>query len=149
MFYSKCNRGYVLTLEIGDEVQETLRRFALEVGLKSGFYTGIGTIHQVELAFFCKDAKHYDRKYFDGEYELSFLGGNLSEHDEIIAPHTHVVIGDRNFRTFSGHLVRGVISVTAELLLITTDLALTREFDPILQFQALVSPKRKRLEITA
>lgn len=147
MYYSKCSAGYVLRLEIGEEVQEALRQFAQAVGIDSAFYQGIGTIHQVELAFFCKDLKGYDRRIFDDAYELILLTGNLSVHDGAITPHTHVAIGDRNFQTYSGHLVRGVISVTAEILVTPIDLALTRKKDPILKYEALISPRRTHLKV--
>jgi uncharacterized protein len=148
MYYSKCNVGYVLRAEIGEEIQETLRQFAQAVNLKGAFYQGIGALHQVELAFFCTEMKVYDRRFFNDEYELITLVGNLSTTDEGCAPHTHVAIGDRNFQTYSGHLVRGVVSVTAEILVTTIDLALTRKEDPILKYKGLISPRRTHLKIT-
>jgi uncharacterized protein len=147
MYYSKCNAGYVLRLEIGEEVQEAIRRFAEKMGIKAAFYQGIGTIHQVELAFFCKDFKEYDRKLFDDSYELVSLSGNLSVYDGALIPHTHIAMSDRNFNTYAGHLVRGVISVTAELLIIPVDIALTRKVDKILNYEALVFPKKAHLKI--
>ncbi len=147
MYYSKCNLGYVVRAEIGEEIQEALRQFARSVDLKSAFYQGIGALGQVELAFFCTESKSYDRRFFDGEYELVSLMGNLSNHDGVMVPHTHVALGSRNFETYSGHLVRGVVSVTVELIVTTIDLALTRKDDPILKYSGLVSPKRTHLKI--
>lgn len=147
MYYSKCNVGYVVRAEIGEEIQEALRQFAQAVNIKSAFYEGIGALTQVELAFFCTDLKIYDRRFFDGEYELIVMSGNLSAHDGVIVPHTHVALGDRNFQTISGHLVRGVVSVTAEILVTVIDLALTRKEDPFLKFKGLISPRRTHLKI--
>lgn len=147
MYYSKCNVGYVVRAEIGEEIQEALRQFAHAVDIKAGFYQGIGTLTQVELAFFCTDLKTYDRKFFNDEYELVCLIGNLSTTDGVCAPHSHVTLSDRNFQTYSGHLVRGVVSVTAEIVVTTIDLALTRKEDPILKFKGLISPRRTHLKI--
>jgi predicted DNA-binding protein with PD1-like motif len=147
MYYSKSNAGYILRLEIGEEVQEALRQFAETTKIKSAFYQGIGTIHQVELAFFCKDLKGYNKSFFDDSYELILLSGNLTTYEDTIIPHTHVCIGDRNFQTYSGHLVRGIISVTAEIILTPVDLSLTRETDPILNYEALVFPNREHLKV--
>lgn len=149
MYYSKSNAGYILRAEIGEEIQEALRQFAQAVNLKAAFYHGIGTLSRVELAFFCTDLKVYDRKFFEDEYELICLTGNLSSQDGLITPHTHVAIGDRNFHTYSGHLVRGTVSVTAEILVTPIDLALTRKEDPILKYKGLISPKRTHLKIDA
>lgn len=147
MYYSKCNLGYVLRVELGEEIQETLRQFAQKIDLKGAFYQGIGALTQVELAFFCTDSKHYDRKFFDQEYELISLIGNLSAQDGVMVPHTHICIGDKNFQTFSGHLVRGVVSVTAEILLTPVDISLSRKEDPIMKYKGLISQKRTHLKI--
>jgi hypothetical protein len=147
MYYSKCNVGYVVRAEIGEEIQESLRQFAEAVGIKAAHYQGIGALTQVELAFFCTDLKVYDRKFFDEEYELVSLLGNLTHADEAIQPHTHVVLGDKNFHTYSGHLVRGVVSVTVELIVTTIDIPLTRKEDPILKYKGLVSHRRTHLKI--
>ncbi len=147
MHYSKCKLGYILRPEIGEEIQETLRQFAEKVSLKGAFFTGIGTLHQVELAFFRTDTKSYDRRFFNDEYEMISLTGNLSFTDGVPAPHTHVSICDRNFHTYSGHLVRGVVSLTAEILVIDLDLQLTRKEDPIMRYKGLISPNRVHLKI--
>lgn len=148
MYYSKCEVGYILRPEIGEEIQETLRQFAQAVNLKGAFYQGIGALNQVELAFFCTESKTYDRHFFNDEYELISLMGNLSTTDGVYSPHTHVAIGGRNFQTFSGHLVRGVVSVTAEIIVTTIDLSLTRKEDPILKYSGLISPRRTHLKIS-
>ena len=147
MYYSKCNVGYVLRLEIGEEIQEALRRFAQELGIKGAFYQGIGTMTRTELAFFCTGQKIYERRYFNDEYELVSLMGNLSIQDGMVAPHTHVSLGDKNYQTFSGHLVRGVVSVTVEIVLTVLDLELTRKEDPIMKFKGLISPRRVHLKV--
>jgi predicted DNA-binding protein with PD1-like motif len=147
MHYSKCKLGYILRPEIGEEIQETLRQFAEKVGLKGAFFSGIGTLTQVELAFFRRDTKSYERRFFDDDYEMTALNGNLSFTDGVPSPHTHVSICDRNFATYSGHLVRGVVSLTAEILVMDVDLSLTRKEDPIMRYKGLISPQRIHLKI--
>lgn len=149
MYYSKCSSGYVLRVEIGEEIEETLRQFGQTVGIEGAFYQGIGMLTQVELAFFCTDVKTYERRFFNEEYELISLMGNLSVYEGVVVPHTHVTLGDRNYQTFSGHLVRGVVSVTAEIFLTPIDLALSRKEDPILKYKGLISPGRTYLKIEA
>ena len=147
MYYSKCNIGYVLRVEVGEELQEAIRQFAQTVKLKGAFYQGIGALTQVELAFFCTDTKEYERRFFSEEYEMICFMGNLSISNGSPAPHSHVTMSDRNFQTISGHLVRGVVSITAEIFITTVDLALTRKEDPILKFKGLISPNRIHLPI--
>lgn len=144
MYFSKCDEGYVLRLEIGEEIQEGLRQFAEAVGLKGAHYQGIGMLTRVELAFFCTEIKAYERRFFDHEYEVSLMG-NLSSHDGVMVPHTHVTMGDRNFQSYAGHLVRGVVAVTLEVIVTLLDVSLTRKEDPIMKIKGLISPKRTHL----
>jgi predicted DNA-binding protein with PD1-like motif len=147
MYYSKCSIGYVLRIEVGEEIQEALRRFAEAVSLKGASYQGIGALTAVELAFFCTDTRLYDRKFFNAEYELVSLLGNLSYSEGSYLPHTHVTLGDKNFQTYSGHLVRGVVSVTAEIVVQNLHLSLTRKEDALLQYKGLISPDRVHLKV--
>ena len=147
MYYSKCNVGYVLRVEHGEEIQDALRQFAQSVNLKGAFFQGIGALTQVELAFFRIDTKEYERRFFNEEYEMITFTGNISLSNESPAAHSHVTLSDRNFQTFSGHLVRGVVSVTAEIVVIAIDLALSRKEDPILKYKGLISPQRTHLKI--
>jgi predicted DNA-binding protein with PD1-like motif len=149
MFYSKCNIGYVVRVEVGEEIQDALSQFAQAVQLKGAFYQGIGTLTHVELAFFCIDAKEYERKFFNDQYEMISLMGNISSLNGSPAPHSHVTLSDRNFQTYSGHLVRGVVSVTAEICVTTIDLSLSRKEDPVLRYNGLISPQRTHLKIDA
>ena len=149
MYYSKCNLGYVVRMEVGEEIQDSLRQFAQAIPLKGAFYQGIGTLTHVELAYFCIDSKEYERKFFSEEYEMITLMGNISSLNGTPAPHSHVTLSDRNFQTFSGHLIRGVISVTAEIILMPIDLSLSRKQDPVLKYNGLISPQRTHLKIDA
>ena len=147
MHYSKCNIGYVVRIEVGEEIQDALRQFAQAVQIKGAFYQGIGTLTRVELAFFCVNIKEYERKFFDDEYEMITFMGNISSLNGSPAPHSHVTLSDRNFQTFSGHLIRGFVSVTAEIFVTTIDLSLTRKEDPVLKYNGLISPNRTHLKI--
>lgn len=147
MYYSKCNEGYVIRLEVGEEIQDSLRQFAQAVQIKGAFYQGIGTLARVELAFFCVDHKEYERKFFEDHYEMVSLIGNISTLNGAPAPHSHVCLADANFRTLAGHLVRGFVSVTAEILLTPIDIPLSRKEDAALKFNGLMFPGRTHLKI--
>jgi predicted DNA-binding protein with PD1-like motif len=147
MYYSKCNVGYVLRLETGEEIQETLRSFAEHVELKGAFYQGIGSLSRAELCFYRPQEMRVERAFIEEEHELIFLMGNLSILDDMPTPHSHVSLSDRNHRTIAGHLLSGFVSVTAEILVTVLDLPLTRTEDPLLKFKVLSPPKPSRLKI--
>ncbi len=147
MYYSECSNGYVLRLESGEEIQEALRQFAVSLELKGGFYQGIGTLANVELAFYRVNERRYERKIFPHDYEIISLMGNISQGLDEPLVHSHVCLGDSAFNTISGHLVHGTVSLTAEILITPVNIALTRKEDPVLQFKALVSQNRSKLKM--
>lgn len=147
MYYSICSNGYVLRLESGEELQEALRHFAGNLELKGAFYQGIGTMADVELAFYRVNEQKYERKFFPHDYEIISLMGNISQGSDEVLAHSHVCLGDSEFNTISGHLVRGTVSLTAEILITPVDISLTRKEDPVLQFKALISQNRSKLKM--
>lgn len=147
MHYSKEKIGYILRLEIGEEIQEALRQFADAVELKGAFYQGIGLINQVELAFFNRETKSHERHFLEEDHELVSLLGNISYSQEQTVAHSHVVLGNHRFETISGHLVRGMVSANVEIFLTPVDILLSREEDPILRYMRLLSRNSIHLPI--
>ena len=147
MYYSECTSGYVLRLESGEEMQEALCHFATNLRLKGAFYQGIGTLSNVELAFYRVSEQRYDRKLFPHDFEIISLMGNISQGKDGPLAHSHISLGDSSFNTISGHLVYGIVSLTAEILITPVDISLTRKEDPVLQFKALISQNPSKLKI--
>ncbi len=147
MYYSECKNGYVLRLEAGEEVQESLRLFSQNLEIQGGFYQGIGTLTQVELAFFRINEQKYDHRFFDHDYEIVSLMGNISFVNGSPVAHSHVCLGDSSFNTIAGHLVRGIVSLTVEIFVTSTDIQMTRKEDPLLNFKGLVSQNRLQLKM--
>ena len=73
--------------------------------------------------------KEYLHRKFDGEYELINLTGNFSIVDGKRFFHAHIVISDREFRAFAGHLFSGVIAVTGEFFVTASSVEIAREPD--------------------
>lgn len=133
--------GYVLRLDLGEEVQKSLIEFAKQTNLQSAFYFGFGGIKQVKLGYFQIDKGDYAPTLFEkGLYELVNLTGNLTRVGPDPFPHTHLTMGDDKHQTYSGHLLSAIVGVTVEIMVITTGLSLTRTTDPKQKFKPLIFP---------
>lgn len=119
MRHQRTRYGYVLRLDAGEEILESLRRFAREHGIRSAALAGIGAAGEVELGFFDRATREHVTRRFEGEVEIGSLTGNLSELDGEPFPHCHVVIAGRDFAASTGHLFRGVVTVTCEIQIVT------------------------------
>jgi uncharacterized protein len=129
--------GYALKLDVGEEIVASLERFAAERGVRAGLISGLGAVGDPELGFFIRESRTYERRTFEGDFEIGSLTGNFSELDGKPFPHCHVVIGARDFAAYTGHLFRGVVTVACEIQVLTDPGVLRRESRPDLGFNPL------------
>jgi len=133
----RTDYGWALRLEAGEEIVETLRAFAGRENVRSAFLSGIGAVGETELGFFVRPTGEYVRRTFAGEHEIGVLTGNFSELDGRPFPHCHVVIAGEDFVAHTGHLFRGIVSVTCEVQVVTDRGILKRVQRPDLGFNPL------------
>jgi predicted DNA-binding protein with PD1-like motif len=129
--------GYTLKLDTGEEIIASLGSFAATEAVRAGMISGIGAVGDVELGFFVGETGQYIRRAFEGEHEIGALTGNFSELDGVPFPHCHVLIAGRDFIAYTGHLFRGVVSVTCEIQVITDPGIIRRVRRPGLTFTPL------------
>ena len=119
MEFQRTRYGYALKLDRGEEIFSTLQSFAAAQGLKAGAILGLGAVGEAELGFFIPATRAYIRRVFPGDHEIGSLIGNLSELDGRPFPHLHVVIAGEDLVAHTGHLFRGVVTVTCEVQIFT------------------------------
>ena len=117
MRYKKVGNSYLIRLEKGEKVIEKLTDFCVKEGIRSGHFSGIGGLENVEIAYYTIGDKQYHSKFFDRPpYEILSLKGNVSTSEGKIKIHAHVLVGDNKFQTFGGHLNEGVVLPTCEIV---------------------------------
>lgn len=119
MEFQRTRYGYALKLDQGEEIVSSLQAFAEAQGLQAGAILGLGAVGETELGFFVPATRSYVRHVFSGDHEIGSLIGNFSELDGKPFPHCHVVIAGEDFVAHTGHLFRGVVTVTCEVQIVT------------------------------
>ncbi len=114
----KIDTGFIVRCDIGDEVVSSLGGFAAKNSIHSGTVRGIGALEKVVLGYFDVKSKQYIRREFDGVFELLSLSGNFSKKGNETILHCHVVISDKEFHVFGGHLFSAVVAITGEFYII-------------------------------
>jgi len=139
---AKIKNQFVLRFERGEKFPDALLKFAARGGRKphlTGWFTGLGALENPEIAYY--DLKKprrtigkYDKevgvptealggKYFTkklkGKFEVASLIGNLALLHKKSVVHIHVVLGDKQYRAYAGHLVSGIVGGTLEVHLET------------------------------
>lgn len=111
---------FIMVLEAGDEIIESLKKFAKEENL-SGFFMGIGAVRDPVVGYYDVEKKQYVKAELEGEYEVLSLMGTISYlPDGKPFIHAHIILGDNQHRALGGHLFRAKVSVTLELIILRT-----------------------------
>jgi len=135
--FQRTRYGYTLRIDPGEEIIATLTAFAKAEGIRAGMISGLGAVGETELGFFVRPTGEYVRRTFVGEHEIGALTGNFSELEGAPFPHCHILIAGDDFVSYTGHLFRGVVTVTCEVQVITDPNVLRRVRRPDLGFNPL------------
>ena len=122
--------GWIVRIDPGEEIVQTLKSFARDHGVRAGLISGLGAVGETELGFFVRGPRQYVTRRFEGDYEIGSLTGNFSELDGQPFPHCHVVIAGEDMVAHAGHLFRGLVTVTCEVTIVTDPEVLRRVARP-------------------
>lgn len=111
-------RTFAAVLETGEEIMSRLLDFARQEELSAAQITGIGAFKQAVISYFDWDSKKYLEIPVDEQVEVASLIGDIGvdDHDQP-ALHIHLVLGRRDGGALAGHLVRGEVRPTLELVI--------------------------------
>lgn len=129
MEYKKFGNKYIVRMDKGDELVDTLKRFSKEQGIKLGSVMGLGAVNKVVIGLFETETKKYHSSEFTGDYEITSFHANISTMNGETYLHPHITISNNEYRTFGGHLTSAVISATGEFVIESIDGEVDREFN--------------------
>ncbi|HLR21006.1 MAG TPA: PPC domain-containing DNA-binding protein [Tissierellaceae bacterium] len=129
MNYKRFKDKYIVRLEKGEEIVESLTSLARKEKIRLGKVSGIGAVNKAEIGLFSPEIKRYDSKEFNEDLEIISLEGNISEMDNETYIHLHIALGDKDMKVHGGHLNSAYISVTGEFIIDIIDGKVDRELD--------------------
>jgi hypothetical protein len=130
MNLKRTEHGFLVVLDAGDEIITSLKALAASERIGLASISGIGAVRNAVLGYLDIDRKQYlKREYGSESVELLSLIGNIARLDGEPVIHCHVVLGDRNMRTFGGHLFEAYVSVTVEIFMRVFEGEASRQFD--------------------
>lgn len=98
--------------------------------------SGIGQLKQAKLGYF-REKNDYSPTSFLEPLELLSLNGNICKQNGKYIFHLHTILGNEMKNTYGGHLIDATVSVTAEIVLLKTDLIIKRQYDQRTGLQSL------------
>jgi len=128
MEYRKFGNKYVMRMDKGEEIIETLKKFCKTEQITLGWVKGIGAVNKATIGLFETENKKYNSIQLEGDYEITSLLGNISTMDNAVYLHLHINLSDKEYNTHGGHLNSAIISVTGEIMIESIEGNVDREF---------------------
>ena len=120
---------YIIRLDRGEKIAESLVDFCTRNKIILGYFFGIGTASRVDLAHYRLDKKdNHAFSTIEKPLEICSLTGNICLFDGKIALHSHIVVSDEEMHAYGGHLKEAVVAATCEILLMRINAEIDRKF---------------------
>jgi predicted DNA-binding protein with PD1-like motif len=131
MKIKRTETGFLVVLDVGDEVMDSLKKLAAAERIGMASLTAIGAVRNVVLGYLDLGRKKYLKREFGADsMELIAMTGNLGLLNGEPVAHCHAVVGDRDMRVSGGHLFEASVSVTVEIFLRVYEGEIIRRPDP-------------------
>lgn len=111
--------------DIYHELEKVCQRHKVETAV---VLSGVGQLKQFKLGYFKKKG-NYTPQEFEKPHELLSLAGSISNQKGKYNFHLHVVLGNEEKNVVGGHLIKGIVEVTNEIVLLKTSLKLGKRLE--------------------
>jgi predicted DNA-binding protein with PD1-like motif len=130
MQYKKFANIYVIRLERGDEIIDSLKTLVEKEEIRGGFFYGLGAVKNVSLGYFDVEKKEYKEKSFEQDFELTSMIGDVAFSGDKIIVHAHVTLAGEDFKVVAGHLNQAAVTATTEIVFNPVEGKLSKKTDP-------------------
>ncbi len=121
----------IVVLDDGEEAFSALQEFARREGVSAASLTAIGAFSRATVGWFDFSSKSYKEIAVDEQCEvLSAIGDVAIGDDGKASLHVHIVLGLSDGSTRGGHLLKGTVHPTLEVVLTETPARLRRRRRP-------------------
>lgn len=130
MIHSSRDGNIFVRLHPGDVLPDALLDLAQQTDLKTAvIVSGVGMLRDVVLSYFAGKGR-YESREFPEPMELVSLSGNISLQEDGHIVHAHAALAGPDHNLVGGHLTRGIVAVTNEIVLTRLPMRVHRALEP-------------------
>jgi len=129
MNYKKFGNTWIISIEKGEELIESICRFCRDNKITFGMISGIGSTDNAVLGIYDASGRVYNSTMIEGDHDITNLTGNISQMDNDVYLHVHATLSDMKNLTIGGYVTSAVISGVCEIFITVIDAHITRIFD--------------------
>ena len=131
MEYRKFGDHYLVRIDRGEEVMESLTTLCKEEHILLGSVSGLGAADYAKVGIYRVSDHQFEGKEYFGEQEVSSIVGSITEKDGDPYLHLHINLCDDNMNIHGGHLTACRISGTCELTVTVLSGHVGRKYDEV------------------
>lgn len=129
MRVTKNDDKYIMRIDKGENVLESITSWCVENDIKAGVFSGIGAVEYVSCGYYALDEKKYYFKQYDQLLEVLSMQGNIALKEEKPFPHVHAVFSGTDNKAFGGHVEEMRVGVVLEVVFEALSKPIVREHD--------------------
>ena len=129
MKFKKFGNKWIVRIDKGEEVIQTIKKVCEDNKIKLGSLSGIGATDRATVGLFNTKSKQYQSRELIGDYEITNLSGNISTMNKEVYLHLHITLADKNQQALGGHLSSAIISGTGEIIIEEIEGEIERAFN--------------------
>jgi len=118
MRYFVLGATYIVRLDAGEKIIESLQSLCERDGIGGGHFQGLGAVDRAEIGHYDPAGRAYGWTVLSGPQEIVSLCGNITTLEGKPFVHAHIALGDGAFAVRGGHLKEAVVSATCEITLV-------------------------------
>ena len=115
MEYKHINDTYVVRIDRGEEILETLKELCRKEDIHLAQVEALGAVDYAAVCVYDVPTKTFFRKELTGPMEISGLTGSVTRKDGEPYLHLHGTLCDRELKAWGGHIVALRVSATCEM----------------------------------
>jgi len=114
MEYKRFDDVIIIRVDPGEEITAQLALAAEREGVVLAEINGLGAVNDFTVGVYDAAARQFLPHRFQGAYEIASLHGTITGDGHL---HLHMSAGGPGGEVRGGHLVRAVVSITAEIVM--------------------------------
>ena len=129
MDYRKFGSTYMLRIDVGEEIIESLKAVCAREGVRLAQVSAIGAADRASVGVYDLAEKQYHREDLEGFMEIANLSGSVTEMNGEPYIHLHATLADQRNILHGGHVISMRVGATCEMFVQVLDGSVTREKD--------------------
>ena len=129
MLYKQSGNTYMIRIDAGEEIVESLKKVCEDERIRLGRVEAIGATDHAVIGVYDLEKKEYYPEQIDEFMEIASLNGNITAMDGKPYIHLHATLADQRHVIHGGHVLEMRVGATCEMFVTVLDCEVGRQKD--------------------